>query len=186
MISLGQAHETELTLEQAGATRYFWTRLAQDLELAKAVVALVMKFIVIVVDYGHSLKDAIVDCDFDWVNSDITDEHFPAEEDEQGKKENKFRLFHFNRVIQDGDEAIREMDKEGCRPATVRELLAFARVNPEFQRQFPIIALKSVWVGRDGARMVAALFGPSGKRSLHLSYFDRRWRVSCRFLGVSK
>ena len=42
MISLGQAHETELTLEKAGATTEFWTRLAQSLELAKAVISLVM------------------------------------------------------------------------------------------------------------------------------------------------
>jgi len=41
-ISLGQAHETELTLEKVGATSEFWTRLAQSVELAKAVVALVM------------------------------------------------------------------------------------------------------------------------------------------------
>ena len=42
MVSLGQAHETELTLARAGATEEFWTRLAQSVELAKAVVALVM------------------------------------------------------------------------------------------------------------------------------------------------
>jgi len=42
MISLGQAHETEVTLEKAGATTEFWTRLAQNLKLAKATVAFVM------------------------------------------------------------------------------------------------------------------------------------------------
>ena len=42
MISLGQAHEAELTLAKAGATEEFWTRIAQNLELAKAVVVLVM------------------------------------------------------------------------------------------------------------------------------------------------
>ena len=45
MISLGQAHETELTLEKAGATTEFWTRLARNLELAKATVTFVMGMI---------------------------------------------------------------------------------------------------------------------------------------------
>jgi hypothetical protein len=42
MVSLGQAHETELTLTKAGAPEEFWTRLAQNLELARATVAFVM------------------------------------------------------------------------------------------------------------------------------------------------
>ena len=41
-VSLGQAHETALTLQKAGATPEFWTRLAQNVELAKRVVAVVM------------------------------------------------------------------------------------------------------------------------------------------------
>lgn len=45
MISLGQAHETVLTLEKAGATQEFWTRLAKNLELAKATVAFVMSVV---------------------------------------------------------------------------------------------------------------------------------------------
>jgi len=45
MISLGQAHETEVTLQTAGATTEFWTRLAQNLELAKATVAFVMRMV---------------------------------------------------------------------------------------------------------------------------------------------
>ena len=44
-ITLGQAHETAMTLEKAGATSEFWTRLAQNLELAKAVVAFVMSLV---------------------------------------------------------------------------------------------------------------------------------------------
>jgi hypothetical protein len=42
MVTLGQAHETAITLEKAGATTGFWTRLAQNFQLAKVVVALVM------------------------------------------------------------------------------------------------------------------------------------------------
>ena len=45
MISLGQAHELEVTLNNAGATSEFYVCLTQNLELAKAVVALVMRVV---------------------------------------------------------------------------------------------------------------------------------------------
>ena len=45
MISLGQAHELEVTLNNAGATQEFYVRLTQNFGLAKAVVALVMNVV---------------------------------------------------------------------------------------------------------------------------------------------
>ena len=60
MITLGQAHETEVTLERAGATTEFWTRVAQNLELAKAVVALVMSTVFrLVVNVERDMTDWI-------------------------------------------------------------------------------------------------------------------------------
>ena len=40
-VTLDQAHETRLTLANAGATSDWWVRVAQDLDMAKAVVDLV-------------------------------------------------------------------------------------------------------------------------------------------------
>ena len=138
----------------------------------------------LVVDYARSLKDSIAAGSYDWVNSDITEEHFPAES-EQGQKEQSFTLYHFGKNTE-SDWVIAQMDKDGKRPATIRELLTFGEKNPELQRQFPIIALKSVWVDRSGCRSVAYLGSNSVRRYLFLSWCGGSWDDCCRFLAVSK
>lgn len=157
-------------------------------KIAKLVIETGKKFgevFTLVVNYSRSLKDSIAAGRYDWVNSDITEEHFPVEADEKETKEQSFTLYHFGKNME-SDDVIAAMEKDGKRPATVRELLAFGEVNPELQRQFPIIALKSVWVVRLGNRRVACLGSDSVKRGLYLSWFDFGWSGDCRFLAVSK
>ena len=139
----------------------------------------------LIVDYSLSLADAIKAGGYDYANSNITDEHFPADKAEQGKKEQSFVLYHFSKGM-DSDLLIAQMDADGKRPATVHELLAFGKANPELQRQFPIIALKSVWVNRGGSRNVAYLSRCGSERRVGLDYCDGRWDGDCRFLAVSK
>ena len=78
------------------------------------------------------------------------------------------------------------MDEAGYRPATLAELLALGESQPELQRQFPIIALGSVWRGAFGRRRVACLYVPGYGRRLNLYYLDNDWRAHCRFLAVRK
>ncbi|MEK7061874.1 MAG: hypothetical protein AAB957_01290, partial [Patescibacteria group bacterium] len=94
-------------------------------------------------------------------------------------------LYHFGKKTE-SDWVIAEMAKDGKRPATLRELLAFRENNPELQRKFPIIALGSVWVGRDGYRRVVYLYRYHSERDLSLYWYESDWLGFCRFLGVSK
>ena len=91
---------------------------------------------------------------------------------------------HFNRAIESED-AIAEMDKLGYRPATHLEAYAFAKVNPELQRQFWIVALgSSAMYG--GSRGVAVLVSDSDGRVLDGRWFGDGWGSGPRFLFVRK
>lgn len=139
----------------------------------------------LVVDYGRSVKDGVKAGSYDYANPDITEEHFPANKDEQDTKEQTFALYHFGKVIH-SDDVIAQMEKDGKRPATLRELFAFGAKNPELQKEFPIIELGSFWVSRVGDRCVAYLSRCSSERSLGLDWYGHSWLDHCRFLGVGK
>ncbi|TAL44597.1 MAG: hypothetical protein EPN91_04110 [Salinibacterium sp.] len=93
-------------------------------------------------------------------------------------------LKHFGRKTE-SEANIAEMDRLGYRPATRLEAYAFAKANPELQRQFWIVALGSSTMD-GGDRYVAVLRGDSGRRILGISGFDREWRSGHRFLFVRK
>ena len=78
-----------------------------------------------------SLKDRIARGKYDWVNSDITEEHFPTNIPVAYDAE--YKLFHFNRSIS-SDDAIKEMEKDGFRPAVLAELLVLGETQPELQK----------------------------------------------------
>ena len=80
---------------------------------------------------------------------------------------------------------IAEMDKLGYRPATHLEAYAFAKVNPELQRQFWIVALGSSTMHGDD-RCVAVLLSGSGRRVFGAGWFDFEWYSGVRFLFVRK
>ena len=150
--------------------------------LVASVQALRQKF-TFTVDYSRSLAEMIAAGRYDWTNSDINAANFPIKG--EGSVETEGELFHFNRNI-GFDEAIREMDKDGYRPATIEELLAFGAKHPELQRQFPIIALGSVWQRSHGLRNVADLGRSDAERDLYLRWIDGGWYDPCRFLAVRK
>lgn len=92
---------------------------------------------------------------------------------------------HFNRNIE-SDTALAELDKMGLRPATLPELLAFGAKYPDKQREFPIVALGSVWRDLCGDRVVAYLGCDSSKRDLYLDRLVYRWSAPFRFAAVRK
>jgi hypothetical protein len=138
------------------------------------------------VDYSRTVQEMINAGNYDWTNSDITAKHFPLPKEHNGKKVPvSSKLFHFNRAISSED-ATSEMDKAGYRPATLAELLALGEAHPELQKEFPIVALGSVWRDADGNRFVPSLNVSGYKRGLDLDWFGYGWRVGCRFLAVRK
>lgn len=137
----------------------------------------------IIVDYSQSLADMIKVGKYDGVNSDITAEHFPINQKE--KVELDAELVHYGRNME-SDAVIADLDSKGMRPATLPELLAFGAKYPDKQREFPIIALGSVWLYRDDYRYVAYLDRIGSGRRLRLAWYDDVWGVHCRFLAVRK
>ncbi len=112
------------------------------------------------------------------------EKHDKCEGMDETPGERDFFVKHFNRGIESED-AIVEMDKQGYRPATHLEAIAFAKAHPEFQRQFWIVALGSFAL-LDDRRRVAVLGAGGGRRVLDGGWFGGGWRAGGRFLFVRK
>ena len=147
---------------------------------------LVEENIILTVDYSCTLQGMIDAGNYAWQNSDITEKHFPLPAELSGQKTTiSSKLFHFDRDISSKD-AISEMEKAGYRPATLAELLALGEAHPELQKEFPIVALGSVWRVGDGVRLVPVLGFDGDGRGLGLGWLDDGWDVNYRFFGVRK
>ena len=94
-------------------------------------------------------------------------------------------LFHFGREIK-SEAAISEMDKDGYRPATIKELLALGASYPELQKHFPVVALGSVWRNPDGHLQVPCLDWHGAGRLLDLDLLGLNWGDKHRFAAVLK
>lgn len=185
-VSLGLVHEVEVMLRKVGATREnFWKPVSKSEELARKVLKLVTArpSYDIVVNCNRSRAEMIKAGKYDWTNDDINEKNFPFEG--KGERKESIILFHFNKTMQ-SDDVIVEIDKEGYRPANADEILALGEKHPSLQREFPIIALGSVWRYPDGDRRVVALWNVAGERSLFLRWFKGGWNDYFRFAAVRK
>ena len=141
------------------------------------------KEFLIVVDYNRSLSKMIKAGNYDWINSNITVNHFPIEG--SGQQEKNFSLFHFNKA-KTSEEVIVEMNKEGFSPAKIEDLLALGESQPELQKQFPIVALGSVWRDSHDDSLVPCLDWFGMRHNLDLCCFTNSWDSDYRFLAVRK
>ncbi len=173
--------EKELEWIQTPAADPVWQRIGQLVMHAIAVAATVFTMMV---DYSRSVADLIKDGAYNYANPNITDENFPLQPFEMGQ-EKEAKLYHFNRDIS-SDAAISEMAKDGFRPATARELLTYGAKNPEVQREFPIVALGSVWLYPNGFRHVVFLVSALRGRNADLYWYVDDWGSRYRFLAVRK
>ena len=137
----------------------------------------------VTVDYSASVEQMIKAGKFDWFNDDVTSRHFPS--NEKGVAEVLVYLVNFNRDISSED-AVKELDRQGLRPATLRELLALGVAQPDLQRNNPIVALGSTWRGSDGLVLVPYLYGSESYRSLGLRWWYGVWRSRWPFAAVRK
>ena len=136
------------------------------------------------VNYAQVLAEAIKDGTFDWKNGDIVEKNFPNIDHESGEQNLMVKLFHFGRDMSSED-AVKAMDKDGFRPATLRELLAYAVKNPDEQRKYPIVGLGSFWQHLL-VRNVPCLDIDGGERLLYLLWWSYVWVGHYRFLAVRK
>lgn len=116
----------------------------------------------------------------DWVHPAIKSENFPV--DKSFNPNDETRLFHFGHNVS-SKEVVAEMDKEGWKPATIWHLLILGIKNPEMRKQFPVIALGSIWCG-----LVPCLLlrGIDLMCRLVIDDLDSGWCDTCRFLAVRK
>ncbi len=152
-------------------------------KIAKIIVGNAVEIFQVIVDYKMTLADMITTGKYDWVNSDITQEHFPVAG--KGTIELKAELIHFGKPMST-DNVLKEIDRRGLRQATLPELLAFGAKYPERQREFPVVALGSVWALSGGDRFVPYLRERDSSRLLSLDWYDDVWFGDCRFLCVRK
>ncbi len=137
----------------------------------------------VLVDYGQTLQQMIAAGKYNHVNSNITADNFPVTG--HGQQEVVVELVHFGREME-SEVVLREFETRGLRAATLPELLAFGIKYPEKQREFPIIALDSVWQNRDGYRLIPELWDVAYGRFLDLHWLEFRWSEHYRFLAVRK
>ncbi len=135
------------------------------------------------INYERTVEDGVKAGKYDWTNNDITSDHFPSKE--AGTKEVSVELIHFGKD-KTTNEVLSELDNAGMRPATLKELLALSENHLDLQREFPIVALGSVWRPPGGSRDCACLYGSGSGRSLNLGWIGYRWDGHCRFAAVRK
>lgn len=137
----------------------------------------------IVVDYNRSLDDMIKASKYDLLSGYINAERFPLKG--KGKHELNATLFHFNRYIK-SDDAIAEMNRQGCRPGRIEELLALGEKYPDPLKGFSIVALGSVWRLRPNDHIVPSLLWNDSEHNLDIVSSDDGWRAYWRFLAIRK
>jgi len=137
----------------------------------------------VTVDYSETLEEMIAAGRYDTRNNNISAEHFPVQG--TGKVDVELHLVHLGRDAST-DAVLAELDRRGLRPARIEELLALGAKHPNLQKEFPIVALGSVWRGWFGLRSVAYLEGWRGGRRLGLGWGGPGWGGRCRFAAVSK
>jgi len=157
----------------------------------------------IAVDWNRTLAQMIGAGNYDWVNSNITQENFPLiapSAEASGPDAGPYRTSAGNGSAETEAVLVRygkrmttmaveaDLDRRGLRPATCAELLALGEKHPDLQRRFLIVALGSFWVGPGGYRGVPYLYGGSGRRRLCLGWDhpDGEWDGHYRFLAVRK
>lgn len=142
--------------------------------------------LVVEVDYRKegAISHLLQAGNYDWTNSDISDEHFPQKK--IGRTSVAIRLLCFDQVIS-SQEVLARLKQDRLRPANPAEVLALGAKYPSLQRQFPVIALGQTWLLPNRDRMVVCLAWHSMLRRVHLlCKFRRDWPAHCRFAAVAR
>ena len=138
----------------------------------------------VIVDYGKSLEEMIAAGKYDYVDGNITKEHFPIKQ--KGKVELNMALVCFNLDRRfHSDEAVIGLNKQKLRPATLSELLAFgATICTEKHEELSVVALGSSWDFPYEDSGVPHFSNQYGKRYLTLPIEASAWDTNTLFLAV--
>lgn len=149
-------------------------------------------------DYDLPLAELVAAGNYDYVSSDITEEHFRVgwgEQDIESLLMHLHRptltdvtrvgvteaiLVHLGRVM-DNTDVLHELDRRGLRAGTIRELAALGEQYPDPQFYFPILALRSVLY----RRRFGCLWLNDDCRALKLHLYRGLWAANYRFLAFT-
>lgn len=143
----------------------------------------------LIVNYDRSLQEVIKAGDYKVVDELIIQANFPSNKEEKGKKELLFKIFQIPETDRKlhHETVISKMKEKGCRPATIRELLAFCQAHPDFQKQFAVFALGSLRI-KPGTKnhLVPTIWGSDtgGSYLILLLSGHNRWGSHHHFLAV--
>ncbi len=129
-----------------------------------------------------TLQEMILAGQYDYINKDITPEHFPTGDKTYEVELLVVHVLHMQEYI--STRTVEILLREGqLRPANIEELIAFGAKYPNIQRKFPIISLgpSALLCHRP---CVPALSRSGDKRNLKLDWSDVIWDDYCRFLAV--
>ena len=134
------------------------------------------------IESNLSFRERVTRGQYNWQNSDLTEDRFPVAAEQIGCWE--WKLFHFDRDIS-FKEVWQLTKEEGFTPGAIGHILAFGESFPEEQRKYPIIGLGSVAeVGLE--YHVPGLWLHDDGRILYLHCSDDNWARYYRFLGVRR
>jgi hypothetical protein len=121
----------------------------------------------------ENLKQLIKKCKFNHVNVDITKKHFPRPDKIQIEN---WKLIRFNEKFT-SQEVLKEIKKQGCRPANCWELIKWAiKHKKELKIWEWCIALGQEWVDSGGGHCVPYVYRYSGDDfGIRLGYFEGAW-----------
>ena len=181
-----QLFEIGRQLHQPGGYPFDPTQLQRHLQAA--IEGRFSRFSVlypVIVIYGASVEEMVKLGQYGWSNEDITSNNFPT--NREGTIDVVVELIHFG-LHAVTDEALRELDGMGYRPAELHELLAFGAKYPDIQREFPVVALGSVWQDPCGSHYAPVLFVDvdGSRRRLGLGLTEYGWASDFRFAAVRK
>ena len=133
----------------------------------------------VTVDYDQTLQQMIDNGKYDYASSNINDRNFPVTGN--GKQDVVIKFVHYGWRME-SDDVLRDLESRGMRSVTLPELLAFGSTHSEKQREFPIVALGSVWQQDRHAQPYLSKWRT--QRKLYMGWPDNGWSDLCRFAVV--
>lgn len=124
-----------------------------------------------------SLERLISAGNFAYIHPNIIEENFP----DVGTDLQEPKVYQFDKYVS-SDYVIERMDKDGYRPANLRELLIWMK---NWNGRDWVVALGQS-CGLDGSRRVLYLCGWGGRRALDLRCLEVDWCAYYRFLAFRK
>lgn len=128
----------------------------------------------VTVDYAKSLKAMIEVGHYDYVDSDITEKHFPVVG--SGAVEMDIELIRFNDMIST-TEGFRDLYRRGYRGAKTEELLALGASQPDLQRKIRIIAPDARRGKLNGEVVCLCLTSNGSRRTVVESDLANSWGI---------